>query len=94
MSGVLANVLALNHIGEDNVLIASACDELGVVFADIERVDIVVVDVLVVLDHQVSRGIVEAYAAVLGACHAVFAVTVEFDGVDWPCVGFCEGLEG
>jgi hypothetical protein len=49
--GVLANVLSLDDIGEDDVLIASSRDKLGVVFADIECVDIVVMDVLVVLYH-------------------------------------------
>lgn len=94
VSGVLAYVLALYDIGEDDIFIASSRDKLGVVFADIECVDIVVVDVFVVFDHQVTWRIVQTYTAILGPRHTVFAVTVEFDGVDRACVGLYEGLEG
>ncbi len=54
MSGVLADVLALDDIGEDDVLVSAASDELGVVLADVEGVDVVVVDVFVVFDHEVA----------------------------------------
>lgn len=54
MSGILANILSLDDISKDDVLITSSCYKLGVVFANIECVDIVVVDVFVVFDHQVS----------------------------------------
>lgn len=58
MPGVLANILALDDISEYDILIAAASDELGVVLADVEGVDVVVVDVAVVLDEQVPRGVV------------------------------------
>lgn len=65
VAGVLADVLALNDVGEDDVLVSAAGDELGVVLADVERVNVVVVDVPVLLDHQVSPRVVQAHAAVL-----------------------------
>ena len=81
MPGVLANILALDDISEYDILIAAASDELGVVLADVEGVDVVVVDVAVVLDEQVPRRVVEAHPAVLRSCHAVLAVAVELYGV-------------
>lgn len=54
MSGVFAYILPLNDIGKDDILIASSSDKLGVVFADIECIDIVVVYIFIVLNHQVT----------------------------------------
>lgn len=82
VAGVFANVLGRHHIRQDDVLVSSPCDELGVVFADVQRVDIVIVDVLVVLYHQIFGRIVETHAAVLGTCHTVFSTVVVLDGVD------------
>ena len=78
MSGILPDVFSLNDISEDDIFIAAASDELGVVFADVEGVHVVIMDVFVALYHEVFRGVVEAHAAVLGAAHAVLAVFVEF----------------
>ena len=82
MTRILPNVLPLDHICEDDILVASASDELGVVLADVEGVDVVVMDVAVVLDEQIPGGVVEADAAVLRSSHAVLPVAVELYGVD------------
>lgn len=94
MTGILPDVFALDHISQDDIFIASAGDELGVVFADVEGVNVVIMDVFVVFYHDVSWGVVEAHAAILGAGHAVLAVFVELYGVDGACVDFCERFEG
>ena len=51
MASVLSNILSLYDVGEHNIFVASARNKLGVVLADIERVDVVIMDVFVVLDH-------------------------------------------
>lgn len=94
MSCILPDVFALNDIGQDDIFIATTCDELGVVFADVKGVDIVVMDVFVVFYHDVFGRVVETDAAVFGAGHAVLAVFVEFYGVDRAGVDFLEGFEG
>jgi hypothetical protein len=83
VSGVLSDVLPLYHISEDDVFIASACDELRIIFADVESVDVVIMNIFIVFNHEVPGGIVEANASILRACHAVLSVPVEFDCVDW-----------
>lgn len=65
MAGVLADKFGLDDVGEDDVFVAPAADELRVVFADVQRVHVVVVDVFVVLYHQIPRRVVEADASVL-----------------------------
>lgn len=65
MPRILTDVLPLHHVGEDDVLIAPSRDELGVVLADVEGVDVVVMDVAVVLDEQVPRRVVQAHPSVL-----------------------------
>ena len=94
MPSILPDVFALDHIGKDDIFIASARDELGVVFADVERVHIVVMDVFVVFYHDVFGRVVEAHAAILRPRHAVLAVLVELYGVDGAGVRFGEGFEG
>ena len=78
MPGVFADILGLDDIGEDDVFVASSADELGIVFADVQGVHIIVVHVLVLLDHDVFGGIVEAHRSVLRTCHHVLAIIVEF----------------
>lgn len=94
MACILPDVFALDHISQDDIFIAATSDELGVVFADVERVHVVIMDVFVAFYHDVFGGVVETHATVLGACHAVLAVSVEFYGVDGAGVDFCEGFEG
>lgn len=94
MSGILPDVFALNHISQDDIFVAAASDELGVVFADVEGVHVVIMDVFVAFYHQVFGRVVETHAAVLGTAHAVLAVFVEFQSVDRACVHFGEGFEG
>lgn len=78
VAGILPDVFALDHISQDDIFIAATSDELGVVFADVERVHVVIMDVFVVFYHDVFGGVVQAHAAVLGPRHAVLAVSVEF----------------
>ena len=78
VSGVFADILGLDDIGEDDVFVAASTDELGIVFADVQRVHVIVVHVLVLLYHHVFGGIVEAHRSVLRPCHHVLAVVVEF----------------
>lgn len=94
MAGILPDVFSLDHISQDDIFVASAGDELGVVFADVEGVDVVIMNVFVVFYHDVSWGVVETHAAILGSSHAVLAVSVELYGVDGACVYFCERFEG
>lgn len=65
MSCELPDVLALNHVRHDDIFVASSSDKLGVVLGDVQRVDVVVVDILVVFDHDVFGRIVEAHTSVL-----------------------------
>ena len=51
MSCIFPDIFALDNIGEYDIFISSSCDELGVVFADIECVNVIVVDVAVVFYH-------------------------------------------
>lgn len=88
MTRILANILALNHIGEDDILIPATRDELGVVLTDIERVDVIVVDIAIIFDEEIFGWIVEANPTILGTSHAVLSVTVELYCVDWTRVAF------
>ena len=76
--GVFADILGLDDIGEDDVFVAASTDEVGIDFADVQRVHVIVVHVLVLLYHHVFGGIVEAHRSVLRPCHHVLAVVVEF----------------
>jgi len=49
MSCIFPNVFALDDIGEYDIFVSPSTDKLRVVFADIQRVNVVVVDVAVVL---------------------------------------------
>lgn len=51
MSCIFPNVFALDDIGEYDIFVSPSTDKLRVVFADIQRVNVVVVDVAVVLYH-------------------------------------------
>jgi hypothetical protein len=54
VAGILSDVFSLDHISQDDIFVASAGDELGVVFADVEGVDVVIMNVFVVFYHDVS----------------------------------------
>jgi hypothetical protein len=88
MTGELAHILARDDICDDDVFVASAADELRVVPADVQRVDVVVVDVLVGLYQQVLSRIVQTYAPVLRSRHAVFPLVVELGHVHRSRVSF------
>lgn len=93
MSRIFSNIFALDDIGEYDIFVSPASDKLRVVFTDIQSVNVVVVDVAVVLYHQVSPRIVKTHRTVLRPRHAVFTVAVEFYCVDWTGMGLYEGLE-
>lgn len=65
VSGIFADIFACEDIGEDDVFIASPRNELGIVFVDVQGVDIVVVNVLVLLYHQSFRWVVKTDTAIL-----------------------------
>ena len=83
---VFPYVLTLYDVGEHDVFIASSTNKLRIVFADVNWINIVVVDIFIVFDHEIFRGVVEADAAVFWASHAVLTLVIEFDCVDWSCV--------
>ena len=88
MAGILADELALDDIGKDDVFVTTPADKLRVVFADVQRVHVVVVDVFVVFYHKISRRVVETDAAIFRASHAVIPLVVEFHSIDWTRVYF------
>ncbi len=51
MASILSYVLSLDDIGEDNVFVTSSTDKFGIIFADINWIDIVVMDVFIIFDH-------------------------------------------
>lgn len=51
MSSILSYEFSLYDIRENYVSVASSTNKLGIVFADIKRIDIVVMDVFIIFDH-------------------------------------------
>jgi hypothetical protein len=62
---VLSNVLSLDYISENDVFVSTSSDKFGVVLADIKSVNIVVMNVFVVFNHEVLGRIIEANASIL-----------------------------
>lgn len=77
-----SDVFSCDDISDDDVFIAAAADEFGVIFGDVESVDVIVMDIFVVFDHEIFRGIVQTYASILRPCHAVFSGIVKLDNID------------
>jgi hypothetical protein len=90
---VLANVFALDYVSENDILVASPSNELGVVLADVERVDVIVMNIFIVLDHNISGWIVETDASVLRSSHTVLPVSIEFYGIDRTAMNLEQTLE-
>ena len=65
MPGVLPDIFSLDDICEDDIFVSPSADELGVIFADVERVDIVVMNIFVLFDHHIFGWIVETDRTVL-----------------------------
>jgi hypothetical protein len=86
MSGIFADIFAFDDVGEDDILVSSSGDELAVVLADVQRVDVVVMYIFVIFDHMSFAWIVKTHAAIFGTCHAVLSVGVELYCVDWAAM--------
>ena len=90
MSSILPDIFGLDDIGEYDIFISSTADKLGVVFADVKGVNIVVMYLFILFNHHIFRGIVETDGSVLWSCHDILSIIVEFADVDGSWMYFSE----
>lgn len=89
MTHEFSDILSCNDISYNDIFVSSAAHKLGVIFADIESVDIIVMNIFVVFDHEIFGRVVQAYASIFRAGQAVLSSIIELDNINRPGVSLC-----